>query len=117
MAITEDHYYVTISSEAESVECTIYQGHFCNIRNALNHVTNSDWCLTALYLKKDTAIETNCKLSVSPIPKPQAMYLDQGQWAVSVAKADQMEISCSTNRQVMTLSPPLTIVKLQAACS
>ena len=45
------------------------------------------------------------------------MYLDQGHWAVSVAKTDQMEISCSTNRQVMTLSPPLTTVKLQTACS
>ena len=28
-----------------------------------------------------------------------------------------MEIYCSTNRQVMALSPPLTIVKLQPACS
>ena len=80
-------------------------------------MTNSDWCLTALYLKKDTAIETNCKLSVSPITKPQAMYLDQDHWAVSVTKTDEMEISCSTNRQVMTLSPLLTIVKLQPACS
>ena len=44
------------------------------------------------------------------------MYLDQGHLAVSVANTDQMEISCSTNRQVMTLSLPLTIVKLQPAC-
>ena len=78
LAITKDGNYVIIPSEAEFVECTIAQGHFCNIRNALYHVTNSDWCLTALYLKKDTAIETKCKLSVSPITKPQAMYLDQG---------------------------------------
>ena len=26
-------------------------------------------------------------------------------------------ISCSTKRQIMTLSPPVTIVKLQPACS
>ena len=98
MAITKGGSYVTIPSEAEFAECTIAQGHFCNIKNVLYNMANSDWCLTALYLKKDTAIETNCKLSVSPMTKPQAMYLDQGHCAVSVAKTDQMEISCSTNR-------------------
>ena len=93
MAITRDGNYVTIPSEAEFVECTTAQGNFCNIKNALYRVTHSDWCLTTLYLKKNTAIETNCKLSVSPITKPQAMYLDEGHWDVSVTKTDQMEIS------------------------
>ena len=70
LAIPRDRNYVTIPSEAEFVEYTVAQGHFCNIKNALYHVKNSDWCLTVLYLKKDTAIGTNCKLSVSPISKP-----------------------------------------------
>ena len=78
----KDRNFVTIPLQAEFVECTIAQGHFYNIKNALYHVTNSYWCLTALYLKRDTATEKNCKLSLSPIIKPQAMNLDQGNWAV-----------------------------------
>ena len=117
LAISKDRNYVTIPSKARFVECTIAQGHFCNIKNALYHVTNSDWCLIALYLKRDTARETNCKLSVSPITKPQVMYLKHRIWAVSITKTDEMEISCITKRQVMTLSPPLTTVKLPPAYS
>ena len=35
LAISKDGNYATIPSEAESVECTIAQGQFCNIKNAL----------------------------------------------------------------------------------
>ena len=45
------------------------------------------------------------------------MYLDQGNWVVSIIETNSNGNSCSTKRQVMTLSPPLTVVKLQPACS
>ena len=48
---------------------------------------------------------------MSQVIKSQAMHLNQGNWAVAVAKTDQMEISCTTNRHVMTRNQPLTTVK------
>ena len=46
LAITKDRNYVTPLSEAEFVECTLAQGHFCSLKNALYHARNSDLCLS-----------------------------------------------------------------------
>ena len=75
LAITKDRTYVTPPSEGEFVECTLVQGHFCSLKNALYHARNSDLCLSSLFLRNDELNERNCKLSIA---KPQAMYLDQG---------------------------------------
>ena len=40
------------------------------------------------------------------ITGPQAMYLDQGSWAISVEKPTQMEIRCPQVTQVKSLKPP-----------
>ena len=51
------------------------------------------------------------------ITGPQAIYLDQGLWAISVDKPTQMEIRCPKVTQVKSLKPPITLVNLQPACS
>ena len=51
------------------------------------------------------------------ITGPQAMYLDQGSWAISVEKSTQMEIRCPQVTQVKSLKPPITFITLQPACS
>ena len=51
------------------------------------------------------------------ITGPQAIYLDQGLWAISIEKATQMEIRCPKVTQVKSLKPPTTFVNLQPACS
>ena len=51
------------------------------------------------------------------ITGPQAMYLDQGSWAISVEKPTQMEIRCPQVTQVKSLKPPITFITLQPACS
>ena len=66
-------------------------------------------------MTSDKAIEENCGLAMSPVTKSHAMYIDQAHWAVSLAKTDQMEIFCNTNRHVKTTNPPFTIIKLQPA--
>ena len=101
-----------IQTGTEFVECIITQGHFCNIENVLYHVTNSNWYLTALFLKNGRAIEENCKLAMSRITKSQTMYLDQVHWTASVAIIGQIEISFNTNRHFMTINPPPTSVEL-----
>ena len=47
------------------------------------------------------------------ITGPQAMYLDQGSWAISVEKPTQMEIRCPQVTQVKSLKPPITFITLQ----
>ena len=93
------------------------EGHFCSLKNALYHVRNSDLCLSSQFLRNDKLIERNCKLSITNFTKPQAVYLDPGHWAIYVKDIDQMEISCNSHTHVKTISPPLTFVTLQPACS
>ena len=48
---------------------------------------------------------------------PEAIYLDEGHWAIATLKSDQMEVTCTTQKHVVSLNPPLTLVKLQPACT
>ena len=52
LAITEDNNYVSILTKAEFIQCTLAQGHFCNLNTALYHIDYSNWCLVAMFLKK-----------------------------------------------------------------
>ena len=62
-------------------------------------------------------IDTNCRMSLTNVGGSQAIYLDQGNWAVATVEPDQMEISCNSHRHVIIIEPPLTLVNLQPACS
>ena len=117
LAITNDRNYAIIPSKSEFIECTLSSGHFCSLRNALYHTQFSGWCLTGLFLKKDKMIDSNCKMSVTNATGSKATYLDQGNWAVVIMVPDQMEISCSSHRHVISIEPPLPLVNLQPACS
>ena len=70
-----------------------------------------------MFLKENNRINKDCKLSVTNITGPQAIYLDQGLWAISVEKPTQMEIRCPKVTQVKSLKPPITLINLQPACS
>ena len=117
LAVTKDNSYVTILTEAEFIQCTLAQGHFCSLNTALYHIDYSKWCLAAMFLKQKDRINKYCLLSITNITGPQAIYLDQGSWAISVEKPTQMEIRCPQVTQVKSLKPPITFVTLQPACS
>ena len=84
LAVTKDNSYVTILTEAEFIQCTLAQGHFCSLNTALYHIDYSEWCLVAMFLKQDNRINNDCQLTVTNITGPQAIYLNQGLWAISV---------------------------------
>ena len=117
LAITKDNKYATLLTNTEFLTCTLAEGHFCNLNSGLYHVDNSKWCVTALFLKDNSKITTYCKVAVTNITGPQANYLDQGHWSISVPKPTHMEIKCEDHTQVKTLQPPTTLVNLQPACS
>ena len=117
IAVSLDHNYATIPTDSEFLECTLASGHFCSLRSALYHMQTSKWCLVALFLKNDELININCEMSVSNVNGPEAIYLDKGNWAIASMEPDQMEISCTTQKHAISLSPPLTLVNLQPACS
>ena len=77
----------------------------------------SKWHLTALFLKNDELVNENCEMSVSNVTSPEAIYLDEGNWAIATVEPDQMEITCTAQKHVILLNPPLTLVNLQPACS
>ena len=117
LAVTKDNNYVTILSEAEFIQCTLAQGHFCSLNTALYHVHYSKLCLVAMFLKQNDTMNTDCQLAVTNITGPQAIYLDQGLWAISIDKPTEMEIRCAKVTQVKSLKPPIAFVNLQPACS
>ena len=59
----------------------------------------------------------NCEMSVSNVTSPEAIYLAEGNWAIATVEPDQMEITCTAQKHVISLNPPLTLVNLQSACS
>ena len=110
LAITKDNNYVSILTEAAFIQCTLAQDHFCSLNTALYHIDYSNWCLVAIFLKENNRIATN-------ITGPQAIYLNQGLWAISVEKPTQMEIRCPKVTQVKSLKQPIKLINLQPACS
>ena len=70
LAIIKDNNYVSILTEAEFIQCTLAQGHFCNLNTALYHIDYFNWCLVAMFLKENNRINKDCKLSVTNITGP-----------------------------------------------
>ena len=62
-------------------------------------------------------ISTYCRVTINNITRPQANYLHQGLWAISVETPIPMEIKCENHRHVKTLQPPITFINLQPVCS
>ena len=74
-------------------------------------------CLTELFLKDNNKIQNQCTLAVTSITGPQANYLDQGNWAISITEPTQMEVKCSDHTLIKTLQPPITLINLHPAYS
>ena len=74
-------------------------------------------CLTFLFLKDNNKIQNQCKIAVTNTAGPQANYLDQGNWAISVTEPSQREIKCSDHTHIKTPQSPITLINLQPACS
>ena len=117
LAVRKDNKYATILSGTKFIKCTLSPGHFCNLNTALNHIDSNPVCLTAIFLKDNNKIQNQCKLAVTNITGPQASYLDQGNWEISVTEPTQMEIKCSDHTHIKTFQPPITLINLQPACS
>ena len=116
-AVSMDRNYMTIPTESEFIECTLASGHFCNLRSALYHMQSSKMCLIALFLKKENAISEYCEMKVMNISGPLALYLDDGTWAIATANIEQMEVTCPTQKDVISIVPPLSMINIQPACS
>ena len=90
LAVTKDNEYANILSDTEFIKCTLAQEHFCNLNTALYHIDSNPMCLTALFLKDNNKIQNQCKLAETNMTGPQANYLDQGNWEISVTELKQM---------------------------
>ena len=67
--------------------------------------------------KDNDKISNYCRLAIYIITGPQAKYLDQGLWAISVEIPIPMEIKCKDHSLIKTLQPPFTFINLQPVCS
>ena len=61
LAVSKDDSYVTILTEAEFIECTLAEGHFCGLNSALYHIDYSKWCLVPMFLKQDIRVTKDCQ--------------------------------------------------------
>ena len=100
----------------EFIRCTVADRHFCYLSTGLYHIDTSHWCVTAMFFKDNEKTSSYCRLALYNITGPQANYLDQGMWAISVEAPIPMEIKCKDHSHVKTLQPPFTFINLQAAC-
>lgn len=117
LAITKDNKYATLLTDTEFMTCTLAEGHFCSLNTGLFHVDSIQWCITAMFFKDNNKINKYCQVEIANVTGPQATYLDEGNWAISVLQTTHMEIRCEQHSHVQNLEPPVTFVKLQPACS
>ena len=87
------------------------------MNTGLYHIDTSQWCVTALFFKDNDKISNHCRLALDNITRPQAIYLDQGLWAISIETPIPMEVKCQDHSHVKTLEPPFTLINMQPACS
>ena len=92
LVITKDNKYAAILSDMEFAKYTLADGHFCTLNTGLKHVDTSQWCVTTLFFKDNDKVSDHCRLTLQNITGPQAHYLDQGLWAISVETPISMEI-------------------------
>ena len=100
MAITKDNKYATTLSNTKFIRCTLADGHFCNLNTGLYHADTYQWCVTTIFFKDNDKISTYCRVAINNIIGPQATYLDQGYFAISVETPIKMEIKCEDHRHV-----------------
>jgi hypothetical protein len=117
LAITKDNKHAALLSASEFMQCTMADGHFCALNTGLYNIDTAEWCITALFRRDNNKISKFCTLQVTNITGPTAVYLDQGHWAISLAKKTEMEVKCTPLTTVKTLNPPLTFITLQPTCS
>ena len=84
-----------------------------DLNTGLYHVDTNRWCVIAIFFKDNKKINTYCRVAINNITGPQANYLDQGNWAISIETPIQMEIKCEDHSHVKTLQPPITFINLQ----
>ena len=87
------------------------------MNTALYYLETNPNCLTALFFKDNSKIDKQFKLTVSNINGPQANYLDQGIWVISVTEETQMEVKFSDYTHIETIKPPMTLINLQPVCN
>ena len=116
LVIIKDNKYAAILSDTEFIKCTLVDRHFCTLNTGLYHVNSSQWCVTALFFKDNNKISNHCRL-ILHITGPQAPYLDQGLWAISVETPIPIEVKCEDHNHINTLEPPFTLINLQPACN
>ena len=104
-------------SDTEFIRCILAEEHFCNLNTGLYHVDTNQWCVTAMFFKDNDKISKYCRVPVNNIRGPQANYLDQCHWAISIEMPTQVEIKCEDHSHVKTLQSPITFINLQPACS
>ena len=117
LSITKDNKYATILTDMEFIRCTLANGHFCDMNTGLYPVDTNQCCVTAMFFKDNDKISTYCRVAINNITGPQANYLDQGHWAISIETPIQMEVKCEDHSHVKTVQPPITFIDLQPECS
>ena len=117
LAITKDNKYAAILSDMEFLQSTLADRHFCALNTSFYHTDKNQWCVTVLFFKDGAKIGNFCRLALSDITGPQANYLNQGLWAISVETPVPMEVKCEDHSHVKTLEPCFTLINLQPLCS
>ena len=105
--------YLTLNS----LDVLLLMNTFCNLNTSLYHVDTNKWCVTTMFFRDNDKISAYYRVAINNITWPQATYLDQGHWAISIETPIQMEIKCEDHNHVKTLQPPITFINLQSVCS
>lgn len=116
--INKDRTKFALLTNDEFAQCRSQYLRICSPASAIYPTNLNHFCVTALFLKKETLIKKYCKIMIIPYSVlPQAVYLNAGVWAIATQNPLKLTLVCrGENAADVTAQPPLFFVKLNNSC-
>ena len=112
--------YVFLTA-SETSTCLINIGQFCHISKAAFSVKYSQARIIALFIKSNEDISRYFEVIVNLRSQlPQAVYLDDGNYAVATDRETELRVTCNRNNLAassLIVKPPFQVVRLELTCT
>ena len=116
IGLTNDLSHVTLMNEADIIKCTINGKSMCKIETALYPIAKSRWCVYALFVNNQDAIDKHCKIDIITQTTSLAVNLNRNSWLISTIQIEKLQVRCLTKTHYIEIIPPYQVIELPNAC-
>ena len=124
LAVSADGYSFRLLSHTEAALCTQQGVKFCKFNQATFRTSQSQLCITALYMKDQKQITQRCPVITTPVPTwPTIRYLFDGKWLMFSPIPEEAQVSCANPGSRPSQQPSIhiksgvSLITLPMSCS